>query len=681
MSERQWHAPSRREFLAGAAVGASALALSGVAGKAGVALAEPGIPAASGMNVGRGMADMTGEPLGAGMNGYAVLKQQTSGLRLRQMARAFIFGDDSGNRIVHVTADMGLMFESIHVEVLKRLAALFGDRYTESNVLIGASHTHVAPGGTSGHAMVDITVLGFRPVTFEAAVSGIVKAIQRADADYQPSNISLTRGLAHDAGVNRSFQSFQLNPEEDKAKFPQGVDPEGVTLHVHRNGREVGFINWFSIHPTTFGAEHTIIDGDNKGYAAWKAEHDNGVNHRQPDGAPFVAAFAMATPGDVTPNMGLVPASGPGGSNYAESARVLGERQLETTRNGRSVDIAGSGVSMLHKWVDVRNINIDGRFTPDGQPHKTGPAILGAAFAASSQEDGGGEPALQLNEGERGGTPWVNALNKVVVPPSAKEVHGEKDLLLPVGYVDGLLQQVHMFSIASIGGLILINNGFEPTIMTGYRLRRHVAEVLGVSIDRVVCQGYTNSYGHYVTTPEEYAGQDYEGGATAFGKYLQSAFTQVYDELATAFRDGLPVEVGSMAGDLTGMIPNSPTGNPLVDFAPLGKKFGDVLEVTEHIAAGEVATATFVFANPNSDLRHEDGYLLVKNGAGDIVADDYLPSTTIEFKKDNEVTNCVVTWETAGVVAGDYSIEVRGVSRDISGKLTPFTGSAPVTIS
>lgn len=48
------------------------------------------------LNVGRGMADMTGEPLGAGMNGYAVLDQTSSGLRLRQMARAFIFGDEAG---------------------------------------------------------------------------------------------------------------------------------------------------------------------------------------------------------------------------------------------------------------------------------------------------------------------------------------------------------------------------------------------------------------------------------------------------------------------------------------------------------------------------------------------------------------------------------------------------------
>ena len=163
---------------------------------------------------------MTGEPLGAGENGYAVLKQSTTGLRLRQFARAFIFGDDADNRVVHVVADMGLMFQSIQMEVLRRLGALFGGQYNEANVLISASHTHVAPGGTSGHLMVDLTALGFRPVTFEATVTGIVKAIERAHADYQPSTISLTKGIVHDAGVNRSLEAFKKNPAEEQERFP-----------------------------------------------------------------------------------------------------------------------------------------------------------------------------------------------------------------------------------------------------------------------------------------------------------------------------------------------------------------------------------------------------------------------------------------------------------------------------
>lgn len=675
----------RRGFLVGATAVSAASMMPAVSGapKANAAPAN-GASAAAGnsttnLNVGRGMADMTGEPLGAGMNGYAVMDQTTSGLRLRQMARAFIFGDDNDNRVVHVTADMGLMFQSIQMEVLRRLRALFGDLYHEGNVLICASHTHVAPGGTSGHLMVDLTTLGFRPVTFEAVVVGVVKAIERAHADYQPSTIHLTKGIAKDAGVNRSLQAFKRNPEEELRRFPDGVNPESHTLHVSRGGREVGFINWYGIHPTTFGPEHTIIDGDNKGYAAWKVEVDRGVTHREPAEAPFVAAFTMSCPGDISPNMGLVPNSGPGNGDEAESARILGQRQIDATQ-GQAIALPGGGISTVHKWVNLGDVDIDGQFTPDGQPHRTGPAILGAAFAASSQEDGGGEPALGFNEGERGGTPWVRQLNNVVLPKNIREIQGDKECLLPVGYIDGLLQQTHMFSITRIGGFTLITNGLEPTTMSGYRMRQHVAEVLGVPIDTVICQGYTNSYGHYVATPEEYDQQDYEGGATAFGKYTLSAMISIYHDLAHALADGMAVDPGSAAGDLTGIIPPSPAGGKVIDSAPMGKNFGDVLESTASVTVGQKAVAQFVAANPNNDLRLEDGYLLIKNDRGEIVSDDWDQATVIEFAKDGIYTTAKVTWETGGVAPGKYDIIVRGSALGVGDSLNEFEGVASVEL-
>ena len=174
----------RRTFLAGASLMAATAAM--------------GVPRAKGqealLTVGRGMADMTGEPLGAGMNGYAVMKQSTTGIRFRQFARAFIFEDNEGVSSVFVIAEMGLMFQSIQLEVLRRLREKFGGKYNESNVFISATHTHVGPGGASGHLMVDLTTLGFRPVTFEATVEGIVEAVERAHADKQPSNLRLVRG-------------------------------------------------------------------------------------------------------------------------------------------------------------------------------------------------------------------------------------------------------------------------------------------------------------------------------------------------------------------------------------------------------------------------------------------------------------------------------------------------------
>lgn len=572
------------------------------------------------------------------------------------------------------------MFQSIQMEVLTRLRARFGGTYHEGNVLIGASHTHVAPGGTSGHLMVDLTTLGFRPVTFEATVAGIVRAIERADADLAPSHIALTRAIVADAGVNRSKGAFDRNPEADKAEVPDGVDREAVTLHVLRDGTAVGLINWYGLHATTFGAEHTIISGDNKGYAAWLAEHQAGVDHSDPGRAPYVAAFAMSAPGDVSPNHGLVPNSGPQAGNEYESARVLGRRMLDAVA-GRSVPLAGGGIDGRHQWVDMRSVHVDGRFTSDGQPGDTGPAILGAAFAASSQEDGGGEPMLGFNEGSRGGTPWVAAVNKVVVPASATAIHGAKDNLLPVGYIPGMVQQTHVFHVHRIGGLVIASCAFEPTVVAGRRLRRIVAEALGVDVDAVIVQGYVSGYGHYATTPEEYEQQDYEGGATIFGRHTTPAIGQIFDGLARAIGAGVPVDAGSPEGDLTGKIPPSPAGNPLFDVTPIGRSFGDVLSAPDApVAAGTAAAIAFAGANPNSDLRHESGYLTLTGPDGAVVADDSHEDTVIEWKKEGEQTTATITWDTTGAAPGDYVVTYRASARGITGDLTPFEGTATVTV-
>ena len=670
----------RRTFLAGAGIAAAGVAASRFPSAYAQEAAGPELI------VGRGMADMTGEPLGAGMNGYAVMEQSTTGIRLRQFARAFIFEDADGVSSVFVITEMGLMFQSIQLEVLRRLKEQFGAQYNESNVFISASHTHVGPGGTSGHLMVDLTTMGFRPVTFEATVAGIVEAIKRAHVDKQLSTLRLVRGEAKEAGVNRSFQAFSRNPDEEKNAFPNGVNPESITLYISRGGKDVGLINWYGLHATSFGHKHTLIDGDHKGWSSWRMERENGTIHREAENAPFVAAFATAPQGDITPNMGLKPKTGPGFEDEALSAQILGDRQIDATSgpDTRVIDITGKNGATIrnrYKWVDMRNITIDGRFTPDGTEQRTGPAILGAAFAASSQEDGGGLEVPIFNEGERGGTPWVKALGDVVLPADWKEIHGNKEMLLPLGFIDGMIQQVLLFSVTQIAGLTIITNSMEPTSMAGYRMRQHVAEVLDVPLETVICMGYTSGYAHYVTTPEEYDNQDYEGGATIFGRHELCAMVQVYDELAESLRDGTRIDPGAPAGDLTGWIPTSLSGKPGIDQPAWGTSFGDVITASGTVAVGKRATATFCFANPNSDLRHGEGYVTITNAAGEIVADDFHADTIIEFVKNAETTNARVSWDTKNAEPGMYTIRVDGSSRDISGTLTPFTGSTTVTVA
>ena len=63
------------------------------------------------------------------------------------------------------------------------------------------------------------------------------------------------------------------------------------------------------------------------------------------------------------------------------------------------------------------------------------------------------------------------------------------------------------------------------------------------------------------------------------------------------------------------------------------------------------------------------------------MADDFHADTIIEFVKNAGTTNARVSWDTKDAAPGMYTIRVDGSSRDVSGGLTPFTGSATVTVA
>ena len=673
---------SRRTVLKAAAAVGGAVAAHTVLPDAPVARAQTG-DRHLGMLVGRGIGDMTGEPLGAGMNGYADTEQISTGLHLRQRARAFVFvsGDQ---RFVHVTCEIGLMFQSIQQRVLGLLAGEFGDLYHEGNVVLTATHTHSAPGGTSGHPMVDLSMLGFRPVTFEANCAGIVEAIRMAHHDLAPSEVGITTGQLTDAGVNRSLPSFRRDRPEEQRHFPAAVDPRSQSLQVTRGGRLVGVINWFSSHATSMTSHNTLASSDNKGWAAWHWERElAGQDYLSGDTPELVTAFAQSAPGDISPNLELRPGHGPTPDEWTNT-RVIGERQLRAALDqvDRGVRPTSGGIEIRHRWVDMADVEVRPEFTGDGRTHRTAPAALGTAFAAGSQEDGGGGDELPFREGERGGNPELSPLLDLVVPEWLRRAHAPKDVLLPAGLVDGAIQRVFPFHLVRLGGHVLFCLGFEPTIVAGLRLRRTIAAELDIAEDRVTVQGYSNAYGHYVTTPEEYSAQNYEGGATAFGPWTLPAIQQIAADLARDLRAGRHGDPGSSRRDLTGRIPVSPLGNPVVDTPPPLRAFGDVLVAPlPAYRVGQRVTVRFAGTHPNSDLRRGDTYLSVERAEGGRwvrVHDDGDWSTMIVFHQVLTVTDAEITWDVPeGTAPGRYRIVYTASGRRLDGTVFPVRGQSP----
>lgn len=671
---------------------AAALSLSGLAAVDGAdAAPERTAPTAARTDVdspylvGRGVADITGEVAEAGMLGYADPSQVSAGMHQRQRARAFVVVDRrTKQRIVHVTADLPLMFQSVRDEVLARLKQRFGALYGEHNVMLTVTHTHSGPGGYAHHHLYNITTAGFHERTFEAAVGGITSAVVRAHRDLAPSTLTLASSRLANASAQRSRTSFNRNPARDRRYYPTGTDTKSTTLEVRRGGRLVGLLNWFPVHATSMTTGNHLVSPDNKGYAAWHYEHDlGGVDHLAESEDPsLVTAFAQTNAGDMSPNLRLRPGTGPT-TNQSTNTRIIGTRMADAARRGVAASGAAvrGGIDSRVVYVNLADVAVRGRFTPDGKPQRTCPAAFGAAFAAGSTEDGGGGLPV-FHEGGDGGNPLFDVVSEALgtASPELEACHGKKEILFPAGSID-VVQQRLPVQLFRLGQLYVIGIPAEVTIVSGLRLRRAVAAAVGTGVESVLVQGYANAYAHYVTTPEEYDVQNYEGASTLFGRYELPAFLQVADGLGRAMRTGQRVPLGTKERDRSAEQVPSPQGEVLVDEPMPGTAYGEVVTAPRaRYARGQRVVAAFSGAHPNNSLRHGGTYLTVERWTTRgwrRVADDGDWSTVLRWERVQPASSRItVTWSTARSTApGRYRIRYLGTARALDGTLTEIRGA------
>lgn len=624
------------------------------------------------MQVGRGIADITGEAAECGMLGYGKAEQRTAGIQLRLRSRAFVFAVQE-DRVLLVVAELPLPMQSVTDEVLARLQRSYGSRYSARNTLITTTHTHSGPGGYCGHLLYNMTTHGFRAATFEAIVAGIVESVQRADGDLAPGQVMLSHGELHDASCNRSPTAFARNPQADRSVFPAGIDPQTTLLGIERAGRAVGAVNFFATHGTSMTNRNTLISGDNKGYAAYHWERlVQGADYLA--GPPaFIAAFAQTNTGDMTPNIDRRNGIGPT-QDETENTRIIGLRQYHAAAaqlaSGTPI---GEMLDSRMVYVDLGNVTVGAEFTPDGKPHRTGRPMFAAAMIAGT-DDGDGFPGFR-----QGRNPFWDTVSDALYRVSSKlrDTHAPKGLVAPGGAINRIrpfVQERVPVQLIRIGRLYLIGVPGEVTIVSGLRLRRVVAGIVGAELSDVLCVGYANAYIHYVTTPEEYDEQRYEGGSTLFGRWQLSALMQTVAGLATAMRDGVPAVPGARPPELT-------RASWLRRTRPDTGEFGVVVtEPDPSYPPGQTVRAEFVSAHPGNDLRRGGTYLEVQRStdAGWVrVADDGDWATTFRWHRRGRAASAVtIEWVIpADAGAGRYRIVHHGAARRGDGTLVPFAGA------
>ncbi|GAC69095.1 neutral/alkaline ceramidase [Gordonia soli] len=669
---------TRRGLLAGAAATVGAGAATVIAGTS--ASAAPDSPGTGGLLVGCGSADMTGAIAGQGMMGYSNPEQVAMGLLQRCWARAFIIVDQATReRVVFVTCDIACVFESHHIGVLAELRRRLGGLYTDRNVNINATHNHASCGGTAWDFAYSLAAFGFKKNSYQAEVDGIVAAIVAAHDDLAPGTISVGRGELGDASRNRSKVAFDRNPAAERRQFPDAIDPTVTVLRLQRGGRDVGAITWFATHGTSLADHNVLIAGDNKGYASHRWESDE---------PGIVAAFPQTNAGDMTPNLDLARfrPSGPTRDNKLNCA-LIGERQYRSGRAAftRTRPMRRGGVDSIVHYVDMSSVSIDGRYTPEGRPASTTPAMMGVAAAATSSEDNYEQPLPFLSEGTT--NPLVRVLGgdrRPPVSPWIRDMQAPKLIAFPLGIMPPApwIPQVVPLQILRIGDLVLVAVPAEVTVVAGLRLRSVVADALGVTLDDVLLQGYSNSYTQYVTTEQEYDAQQYEGGETQFGRWTLSAYLQEFERLARAMATGRSLGRGPARPDKSGfqpdLVPPVPADRPIA-----GRRYGDVLrQPTSTYRPGQTVVAEFVGAHPNNDFRHGGTYLEVQRRVGtgwETVADDNDWSTEFHWSRppgSPDTSRVRVEWTVPPRMRGRFRIRYLGDSRARSGRLSPIVGTS-----
>lgn len=624
-------------------------------------------------NIGTGIHDITGPAAESGMMGYGMVKQKTAGIYQRLWARAFVIESPCNQqRVVFVNADLGQLFQGIKQQVVKTLQKKYGDRYSDENVLLTATHTHSGPGAYSTYFFYNITTLGFDRWHFNTIIDGIVAAIEQADHAMIPGRIKIAEGELRGVGYNRSASSYLENPLEERNRYQDNIDTTMTLLRFESlDGKPIGLINWYPLHGTSFNNKNLLINGDNKGYAAYLFEKEmKGQQH-----TGFIAAFAQAHAGDVSPNKpGHAGGEGLEGIVAAEQA---GKPQYELARKlfDSASELIKGEVDYRHQFVEMNKVAVDPIYT-GGKLQYTCPAAIGVSMLAGTDEGEG--------FGYQGMT--CDSIDKVLPHLACDMVTTVCQGAKPIAISTGKMQpwpwtpQILPLQLVKIGNFYIAAVPFELTTMAGRRVKETIMQALPAQESHLALSTLANAYAGYVTTHEEYQPQRYEAASTHFGPYTLNALQQIFAGLSKAMVSRQSVESGPLPPDLSGMHINLRPG-VLYDSKPSNVEFGSVKEdVRANYQRGEVVKVVFWGAHPRNDFRIGDTFLAIErleDGVWYAIRNDNDWDTEYHWER-NGVANSLVTivWRTSKDLApGKYRIGHYGNWKSLwSRKITPYTG-------
>lgn len=695
--------------------------------------------------------DITGQAGGKIHMGNEDFDNFSTGVHMRQYARSYIIESPcNGKRVLIQLLDAAMVFGAQREALLQRIAddPDLAPYYNRDNVMVSATHTHSGPSGQAHQLAHSVFRLGYDDKAFQIHLDGMFESIKQAHYNFENNaenlgEISIAQEELLGANKSRAIPAYLANPEAERARY---VDDDNNDVYTNRlmsllklernNGKEVGSMNWFAIHPTAmtfseYGRDAVPISGDSKGFGHYLFERLWNDTSDANQLEPFVSAFMQTDEGDsfsslwfddpemLEANKHLIP------NHPAGYVHLNGTAQL-----GKALDLYSKADEPLVGAVDYRfgNVKMDAVTVVD--PVVIGslqhPAQLDAelkqtcAYALGpSLEAGGKGPAPGERIPDRGapaglrcgdtpdflkdliadftslpngGLPLrtfsnIIGCNLPLVPLTNLQCHAEKPILLPLGPPLNAVSSVMPFHLVRLGNLALIGLPWEITTMAGRRIRETVLKVLkDDGVDYVIINGLANDYAQYLTTREEYSIQQYEGASNGFGPWTLAAVQQELRRLALDMVAGNASDTGPnrrRTTPLPGQL-SPPQGS---DFTPPGSDFGDVTQDVEATyVPGDLVRVDFQASNPNSDPKTNSSFVFVErqdsNGDWQTVFTDADPETIFYWRSDTDQPQFAPTLTSIAEISwyiprntetGVFRIRFENVANTL-GVLRPYEG-------
>ncbi|WP_211827638.1 neutral/alkaline non-lysosomal ceramidase N-terminal domain-containing protein [Kistimonas asteriae] len=473
------------------------------------------------LTAGVAQADITPPP-GLPRAGYSMWSTIGEGFRNRLAARAFYLKDAEGNSLAIIQTDLLAGSRILQGKVAEVVA-----RETDidaGNLAITATHTHSGPGQYLGSAFYNKHAShkdGFDPVYFDFLVEQLSSAVISAYQSQKPAKIATGRTDVWGWTRNRSLQPHLNNTTTEgltdtASDTFHAINPALYMVRIdteHEDGsyKPAGAFASFSIHGTGIPERDTFFNADIWAYiqndVKWNIEQAYSTQQ------PVVFGAFEGTHGDMAP---------------ASRLEMLG--QIESRRVGQgiaahawdlfqSLDTDLSDTVSLRtatRELDIRNHNTYGNYSICDEA-AAGNTLAAAPFEHTSPVIGY-LPFFKQGSRRTFFTDNCNGERRILGFDSLQSILEPKDSF----------PRTVLFQAFQIGDMAIIPLPYEITSESGRRIENRIRETFekhGQSIRHVMVSSLANGYTGYMTTPEEYAIQFYEGGHTIYGKYTQPVIT------------------------------------------------------------------------------------------------------------------------------------------------------------